>query len=332
MTITTKRTHLLRPLLLAVLVAVLAAPGIRAAQDRLFILKGDLHCHSAFSHDCEVPVEQVIADSIIAGYDFIALTEHNTTAHLRDDHSSDKLLVIAGYELTTPAAHVNIFGLRSIPRKSAIYDKEEMNEHLATLRERGGLFQLDHPNCETYYSRFGYDADVDFLEILNGVFREDDRKTLNDWQAMLCAGRRLVATGGTDAHKNHKVRKVFNNVLVAARTEEAILEGLKAGRNFVTVQADGPIISLNCGDIIMGGVAAYEEGQAIAISIGKMVPGITVKVYTSNGLEAVERYTGSIGGTYEKQVPTEGISFCRVELWFDDGNICAYSNPIYIQQ
>ncbi len=228
-------------------------PQAAAAEFPYFILKGDLHVHSDFSHDSVVPIEQVVSESSIAGYDFIAVTDHNTTRHMIEDHSTDEVLVIAGYEHTTPAAHVNIFGLRTIPRKSAIYTKEEMAEYLEPLREQGGIFQLDHPNDSLYYSRFGYDLDLHFIEILNGVWRDDDHQTLLDWHELLLEGRKIVATGGTDAHRNHTVRGVFNNVYVTDRTEEAILEALLAGRNFVTVEADGPVVSMSVDDVIMGG-------------------------------------------------------------------------------
>lgn len=305
----------------------------KAAEPELLVLKGDLHCHSSFSHDSKVPVEQVIAESAIAGYDFITLTEHNTLLHLKKDHSTKDLLVISGYELTiTPIGHFNIFGLRDFTKKSAIYNRNDMVEYLAYLKGLGGVIQLNHPNDNTYYSRFGYDYDISFLEILNGSFHEDDHQTLKDYQRLLCEGRKLIATGGTDAHKNHTVRKVFNNVFATERTEEAILAGLTAGRNYVTVEADGPKIFLSCGDTIMGGTVTYHEGQTVSINIKNIAPGTIIKVYTSNGLEVVEKYSEANERPYIKEVSTKGIRFCRVELWFDEKNICAYSNPIYIQQ
>ena len=233
-------------LVLATLLSFFPVPGTLAADDNLFIMKGDLHVHTTFSHDGEQIPAQVIAASMTAGYDFVAFTEHNTTAHLKKDHSTDKMLVIAGYEHTTPVAHMNIYGIRAIPKKADINTKEEMEEYLAPLREQGAIIQLNHPNSSNYYSRFGYDIDFDFLEILNGSFSKDDHKTLNDYQTLLCEGRRLIATGGTDVHRNYTVRAVYNNVLVRERSEEAVLEGLLAGRNFVTVKPDGPVISMEC--------------------------------------------------------------------------------------
>ena len=279
-----KRIHGLWALILFLFTGTILNPLVYASPE-YFILKGDLHVHSDFSHDSDIPIDQVVQESGIAGYDFIAITDHNTVRHMKEDHSTSEVLVIAGYEHTTPAAHINIFGLRDIPRRSAIYSLEEMEEYLEPLRERGGIFQLNHPKDELYYSRFGYELDFHFLEILNGVWREDDHQTLKDWQQLLAEGRKIVATGGTDAHRNHTVRKVFNNVLVTEKSEEAILEALLAGRNFVTVQADGPIISMVCDDVVMGGTVVYRQDQMMYIHITNMEPGTIIRLYSNRGLE-----------------------------------------------
>ena len=71
-------------------------PQAAAAEFPYFILKGDLHVHSDFSHDSVVPIEQVVSESSIAGYDFIAVTDHNTPRHMIEDHSTDDVLVNAG--------------------------------------------------------------------------------------------------------------------------------------------------------------------------------------------------------------------------------------------
>lgn|SRR5690554_246347 len=313
------------------MVILLTVALTASAHSPYFILKGDLHVHSDFSHDSDVPVEQVVEESRIAGYDFISLTEHNTTRHMMADHSTDELLVISGYEHTTPAAHINIFGLRDIPRKSSIYTKEEMEAYLEPLRERGGIFQLDHPNDKLYYSRFGYDLDFHFIEILNGVWREDDHQTLLDWQQLLVEGRKIVATGGTDAHRNHTVRRVFNNVFVTERSEEAILEAFLAGRNYVTTSADGPEIHMTVGDVVMGGTVTYEPGQTIEIAINNIAPQTIVRVYSDRGLELDDTFSGKRNGSYMIEMGTAGKRFIRLELWSSEDMICAYTNPIYIE-
>jgi len=312
-------------LLLALLLLVTGCSSA-TPQPKMFILKGDLHCHSSFSHDSDVPYAQVIADSVTAGYDFISLTEHNTNRHLREDYSTPELLVVRGYEATTTAGHVNVFGLSSVPMKSAVYSADEFNQYLAPLAEQGAFLQLDHPNAELYFSRFGYDVQTHGIEILNGVFRDDDRQTLQDYQQLLLDGRKVIATGGTDAHRNHTKRGAYNCVLVTERTEQAILQGLAAGRNYVTVEVEGPVISMQCGDAVMGGTVVRQSKQTVEIKIEQLKPGMIVRLYTDKGM-AIEQ---SADSSYTIKLPTDDIAFVRAEVWFANDTIAAYSNPIYI--
>ena len=160
-----------RPLL-ACLLFVLPA----CAQEYI-ALKGDLHCHSSFSPDSNVPVEEVIAAYTQAGYDFIALTEHNQIKHLRKDWSTDELMVLPGYELTLSAGHYNVFGIREFQRKFDM-NKAELAEYFVYLKGLGALIQLDHPNAHPYASRYGYDLDIDMVEVINGNITADDLQTL----------------------------------------------------------------------------------------------------------------------------------------------------------
>jgi hypothetical protein len=249
-----------------------------------------------------------------------------------EDYSSDDLLVIAGYEYTISSVHINVFGLRHIPRNTSIFNLKELDAYLQQLRNLGGYLQINHPNDPTYYSRFGYDMDLDFIEILNGVWKTDDHQTLLDWQKMLVEGRKLVATGGSDAHGNHTTRGAFNNVYVTERSEEAILEALLAGRNFVTVQADGPVITMMVDDEIMGGTVQYRDNQTIKVAINNIAPQTIVKLYSNRGLELNDTFSGNSNGIYLVEMPTASKEFIRVELWFNENQICAYSNPIFITQ
>lgn len=320
-----KKTHSL----LVVVLLVLALFGGVALAEEYFILKGDLHLHSDFSHDSTVPIEQVVAESGLAGYDFIAISDHNTVRHMAKDYSTEEVLVLAGYEHTTQVAHVNIFGLRVVPRKSAIYDLEEMEEYLEPLRAKGAVIQLNHPNDPNYYSRFGLDLKMDLLEVWNGVWREDDKQTLEAWHDLLVSGRYIAASGGTDAHGNHKVRNVFNNVYVTEKSPAAIFEALMAGRNFVTRYVDGAVISMECDGEIMGGTVPYREGQTVTIEIENVAPGLTLKVYTNRGLHLEDRHDK--GGSYKLVIDTALVDFFRVELWSSPSAIYAFSNPIFIQ-
>jgi len=308
--------------MLLILAFALAADAFAA--DYL-LLKGDLHCHTNFSPDCQVPPDQVIADSITAGYDFISFTDHNSKYQLRKDYSTPQLVVLPGYEMTLSGGHYNVFGIRDFLVRGSLI-REELGEYMAYLRGLGAFIQLNHPNDAKYGSKYGYDFDFELLEVLNGRPTADDYKTIADYQTLLCSGRKIVAIANSDAHKNHSVRYDFNWVLSPAKTSEAIMEAIKAGRSFLTTSVSGPVISMNCGDAAMGATVSRTAGQTVDIAISGMPEGANVKVYTSAGLLSD---SPAEGGAFKVSVPVSDYKFVRCEVWLN-GVIAALSNPIYI--
>lgn len=308
-------------LLLACLLFVLPA----CAQEYI-ALKGDLHCHSSFSPDSDVPVEEVIAAYTQAGYDFIALTEHNQIKHLRKDWSTDELMVLPGYELTLSAGHYNVFGIREFQRKFDM-NKAELAEYFVYLKGLGALIQLDHPNAHPYASRYGYDLDIDMVEVINGNITADDLQTLEEYQQLLAEGRKLIAMGNTDAHHDHASKQLHNYVLVTERTQDAVMQALRQGHTSIRVTMDAPIIELTCGESIMGDTVAYEDNQQISLSITGLKKGSEVRVYTQAG---AEKYQPE-GETFELSIATDEANFVRAEVW-RHGLPQTISNPIYISR
>ena len=301
------------------------ARGAGAFAADYLLLKGDLHCHTNFSPDCDVPPEKVISDSIVAGYDFISFTDHNSKYQLRKDYSTPELVVLPGYEMTLRGGHYNVFGIRDFIVKSNLI-REELGEYMAYLRGLGAFIQLNHPNDAKYGSKYGYDFDFELLEVLNGRPTEDDYRTIADYQTLLCSGRKIVAIANSDAHRNHSVRYDYNWVLSTAKTSEAIMEAIKAGRTFLTTSVSGPIIAMSCGDAAMGATVARAPGRTVDIAIKGMPEGANVKIYTSAGLLS-DSPAG--GGAFKASVPVSDYRFVRCEVWLN-GVIAALSNPIYI--
>ena len=311
--------------LLALLCALCLLLSSAALAEDYILLKGDLHCHSKYSHDSDTPYEQVMAESKIAGYDFIALTEHNTKNHLKQDLSSEDMIVLPAMELTMRCGHFNVFGLRSFEYKTDLIEVE-LADYIKYCREVGMLIQMNHPNDKLYYSRYGYRPDVDMLEVLNGKVTADDLKTLADYQTLLSEGRRIIATCGTDAHKNYTSRYAFNCVYATARTPEAILEAIAAGRLYIATAANGPVIQLTCGDYVMGQTKPREANDEVTISLKNLPTLSSVRVYTSAGL--VQNQSGK--GELTLSVPVGDSLFVRCEVW-QSGSVIAVSNPLYFE-
>ncbi|MHC1692015.1 MAG: CehA/McbA family metallohydrolase [Sphaerochaetaceae bacterium] len=297
-----------------------------------FILTGDLHCHSEESNGSGIPTSRVLSESIKVGYDFIALTDHDTLAQNQLDWSTSSLLVLSGMELGTDLGHFNIFGLTEPPnRQSTFATAAVLNTYIDYLHSLGALIQHNHPNRNLDVNvSFSYDLNTDFVEILNKSLNEEDKRTLQrDFHGMLAAGKKFVATAGSDAHKDYDNRHEFNNVWVSERSEVAVLYALKQGHSYITTAVDGPVISLTCDEAIMGDSVIFYGGQIVNIMITGLMEGSLVRVFDINGLCAE---TGTTGSSYQYDLDTESdMGFVRVEVWSPDGNsIIAFSNPLYI--
>lgn len=297
-----------------------------------FVVRGDLHVHSSYSHDSAVPAEKVIEDSAKTGYDFIALTEHNTINHLKKDLSTKEVTVLPGYELTLSTGHINLFGVRSFEERISMIKASEITEFLNYFHDLGGYAQINHPNDPLYSAEFGYDIPMDFIEVWNNSkFGEDDKKTLEDWHNLLCEGRKIVATGGTDEHKVHLNRSPFNNVFVEEKTANNILDNIKKGHLYITATKDGPDIQLTCGTAIMGDTVEFTDKKSVSLKIDRLASNSIIKVYSDKGLEHEEKYNDAKSSAYQKELAMNGRTFYRVEIWTSSNTIAAISNPIFIR-
>jgi predicted metal-dependent phosphoesterase TrpH len=299
------------------------------AKSKWNTVRGDLHCHSSYSSDSSTPLGQVMDAAKKAGMDFIFLTEHNTTNHLRKDHSDKELLVLPGYEWTMSGkAHFNVFRLRKFDENTSLVSKEEINKYISYYHNLGGRVQLNHPYDPTYSAKVGMDLDYNYLEIWNGKYNADDQKTMDWWQAALSKGQRLVATGGTDKHDASINRYPLNCLLVKDKTAEAIYDAMDKGHLYVAYSSQSPYLSLSSGNAIMGDTVQYRKGKAINIELSKVSPGSTLKVYTELGTEIVKTIDES---NYKIKIPMEERVFYRIELWKNQNELELFSNPLYIR-
>jgi hypothetical protein len=175
------------------------ALGRRLAQRRLIDV--DLHMHTDHSHDCETPVEVLLAAARDAGLGAIAVTDHNEISgalEAREKAGDFGVKVIVGEEVKT-ASQGEVIGLfieEKIPRGMTL------EQTVAEIKRQGGLVYVPHPfdrmhAVPDYEYLLGILDDVDAIEVFNprvaiGSFNEE--------AVRFAAKYRIVAGAGSDSH------------------------------------------------------------------------------------------------------------------------------------
>jgi hypothetical protein len=326
-------------------------------------LKGELHAHTNHS-DGQYSLPEAIKLAEQAGLDFLALTDHNTVSQNIARHRLETdLTLIPAMELTTLSGHCNLYGLEAPADDFRAREPEDAIGLMRTAKERGAYISLNHPHCSNCGWKWGFDVPHDWVEVWNGPWREDNRKTLDWWQEQLAAGRRLTAIGGSDFHRPHPYIRhgaPCNWIYATGRSVNAILRAVDRGRVTLSHSPEGPRLTLSIGQWGMGDLIPAGEAEGLWLDVqasGGLLPGDVLRVYSANGLEE-ERVldmgeaaagceagigcgTGggtsgnkSSGGTLLELLPRERL-FYRAELWryaeeADGLSLAALTNPIYI--
>jgi hypothetical protein len=161
----------------------------------------DLHMHTDHSHDCETPVEVLLAAAKEAGLGAIAVTDHNEISgalEAREKARGSGVKVIVGEEVKT-ASQGEVIGLfieEKIPRGLTL------QQTIAEIRRQGGLVYVPHPfdrmhAVPDYEHLLPVLDQVDAIEVFNprvaiGSFNEE--------AARFAAKYRIAAGAGSDAH------------------------------------------------------------------------------------------------------------------------------------
>ena len=232
---------------------------------------GDLHGHT-FHSDGKFSPADYIELAHQRGYDFVALTDHNTVSaapHVRR-LAGNGITVINGVELTTFNGHALVLGLEGwIDWR--IKDGTTMSDVARATLDRGGLYVIAHPNSEGHPfctgCRWAFSdmlpGPARHVEVWNRTWagRSHNEGALQMFYHWLNAGYRMVATAGTDTHRPAPAdhRLAANRVFAEDNAPEAILTALRCGHSYVT---SGPDLTLraatdNGSTAEMGDVVAH---------------------------------------------------------------------------
>ncbi len=316
-------------------------------------LAGDFHVHTTFSHDVYggpgdentgldeaytlgfTPAEQV-ENARERSLDFVALTDHNTVAQQSDPgHAAADLVLVHGYEHSF-GGHGQMLGARRV------YDggggAAGVIAARDALRADGGAFQINHPSAGHAHADdppdwpYGTAVVPDAVEVWNvGAWAweppmpasNDNEHAIQSWERFLNLGHRVAATGGSDNHWRAVapvagVGQPTTWVFARARDEAAILDGVRAGRTFVSHEPPA-----------LGGTRLFLEADAdgdgtFESTVGDEVPAsarVRVRIVgsTPNAVLRVASNAGTVessgaDGAHDVIVPA-GARWVRAEVY-----------------
>lgn len=161
----------------------------------------DLHLHTEWSHDCSIPVPDLLDHAEAIGLGGVAVTDHNVfggaleTASLARER---ELVVIPGEEVKTDGQGevIGLFLTEEIPRGLPFGDT------VAAIREQGGLVYLPHPFDRMHAipdpaTLHRHLAEIDVFEVFNARLL---RESFNDEALRFARKYRLLQGAGSDAH------------------------------------------------------------------------------------------------------------------------------------
>ncbi len=303
--------------------------------------RGDLHVHTVHSDGAFTPAE-VLALARAAGLDFLVTSEHNTSAgHLAFARAErPDLLLVAGEEVTTRTGHASAIGLRPGRWVDWRFRPEDgvLPRIAGELRAEGVLLQANHPFSPGKGNSwlFGWEA-VDAVEVWNG----SESPPSNDsavalWDGLLRSGRRVVATGGSDAHRppdrvGHPQTVVRAERLAAAE----VVEALRAGRCWLASSTEvGLDFVAAAGDRLagIGERLPCRQGEAVTARLRLTgAPGAVVTLHGRDGTVHGTPLGPGASGALDWTTGPAATPWLRAEVRRPGGGLVALTNPIWLE-
>jgi uncharacterized protein (TIGR03437 family) len=276
---------------------------------RVGVYRGQMHCHTTNSDGAQDPATVVRAYRD-AGYDFIAVTDHNRATA---DPGVVGILHIPGVEQAPAGKHLNRIGARASLSGSV---QEVIDRTVA----EGEFVFLNHPNWPGGYPANPNWTDADFanahafygIEVWNSLVAPNSNAE-GRIDALLSQQRRLFLIGTDDCHNvDSSACKTGSTWVFADRLDPGeILSNLKSGNFYAS---NGAGIS-----------AITVAGRTITVTTAQ--PG-AIEFITANG-----RVASSAGKALSASYTATGDElYIRARVTRDSDKKMAWTNPIYVER
>lgn len=265
-------------------------------------LKGQLHCHTTNSSDGHQSPFDVVTAYKNAGYDFIAITDHNC---ITQDPDVPGITFIQSVEETS-TVHITAYDVTELSGLTSAQDT--INFEVA----RGKLCSIAHPNwsVENIDKRelVGY-YDYNFTEIYSSLISHYASPAEDKVDAVLTSGKRLFYIASDDCHNIHDVfNKGWVVVQCSQNTKDDILNNLRKG-NFYASTGNDITISVT-ENVITASSTSASDIQFIGMG-GKVLK-------TSNGFTSSYTLKGD-------------EMYVRVKSTKVSDNTVAWAQPIFLE-
>jgi hypothetical protein len=215
---------------------MLGAPYTSAGYE---VVKFEPHLHSVHS-DGRSSVAAMFEACKRAGYDAVALTDHNTVSGLAEAAEAAAqldLTFVPGVEVTTFSGHAVALGITFVPEWRDL-ETRGMDALATDVHRAGGVLNVAHPadRGSPLCSGCAWDwpvqpAAIDGWEIFNGS-RGHTGVPLALWRGLLRRGGGIAPLAGGDVHSTAAASapRAATFVYVEQRTAEGVLDALRRRR------------------------------------------------------------------------------------------------------
>jgi len=193
------------------------------------LLKADLHIHTRYSMDCDMPLEKIINRCLETGINCITIADHGTIEGALEMQRLAPFTVIVAEEILTP--HGEIMGMFL---KEGIPSGLSVEETISQIQAQGGLVCIPHAFDLFRPSALGGKITEELAEQIDIVEVFNSRSPLlrSSAKAQVFAEKYGIAkSAGSDAHTPDEIGNAYVE-MAEFNGKDDFLQALVKGKIF----------------------------------------------------------------------------------------------------